>query len=293
MQFDQVGYIYQKNTPFAREGLKGINWSITEPNMLALVGETGSGKSTLAQHLNGLLKPTSGVYSHGEIQITTLYKKGMLGKLRQEIGLVFQTPEKQLFHETVQDELLYGPMNFGYSQTEALSQVTEALRQVDLPIDFLSRKIETLSGGEKRRVAIASVLSMQPRVLVLDEPTAGLDPTHKVQIMEMLRLLFKHYQITIIWVTHDMDDVLLYAKELVILSQGRVMHAGQPAEIFQAVDVASYGLVKPRVIQLKDELAEKFGIQLPSSMTDLEKILQCFVERYRSDVHKKAGDQSE
>lgn len=282
MKFEQVGFTYQKGTPFAREGLRDITWAVKEPNMLAVVGETGSGKSTLMQHLNGLLKPTQGVYSHGNVRLAAPYKKGQLGNLRQEIGMVFQFPEKQLFHESVQEDLVYGPMNFGCTAVESLDFAKEALAQVQLDEGFLERKIDTLSGGEKRRVAIASVLSMRPQVLVLDEPTAGLDPKHKTQMMQLLRSLYTEQKMTVIWVTHDMEDVLTYAEEMAIMSKGRIMHTGKPVDIFHTVDIEPYGLLKPRVISLKEAFKQKFDFQLAPSITDLEKVLRVFIESYQA-----------
>lgn len=280
MNFEQVGYTYQKKTPFEREVLKNITWRIEEPNFIAVTGKTGSGKSTLLAHLNGLLKPTTGIYTHGRVQLQSPYKKGKLGNLRAQIGLVFQFPEKQLFHDMVMEDLCYGPRNFGQSEAVAKENARWALAQVGLDDSFLIRKIDALSGGEKRRVAIAAVLASKPQVLVLDEPGAGLDPQRKKAIFKMLTNLYGQ-GMTIIVVTHHMDDVLAYAHEMVIMEDGQLVLTGSPTEIFHTVDVEQYGLLKPKIILFKEQIKEDFEIQISVENNQVETVVQEFAQKYR------------
>lgn len=288
MKFEQVGYTYQKKTPFEREVLKNINWWIEEPSFVAITGRTGSGKSTLVQHLNGLLKPTTGIYSHGQVTLQSPYKKGSVGNLRAQIGLVFQFPEKQLFHDTVMEDLCYGPKNFGQSEIDAQKNAVWALEQVGLDLAFLTRKNDTLSGGERRRVAIASVLASRPQVLVLDEPGAGFDPKRKQAIFEMLTCL--HQQgMTIVVVTHHMDDVLTYANEMVIMADGEIVQTGSPTEIFHTVDVKAYGLVTPQIVLLKAYINKVFGIQISMENNQVASVLRTFAQKYQQE--KQVGDE--
>lgn len=286
MRFEAVGHTYQSQTPFAREVLKNINWCIKEPNFIAVTGRTGSGKSTLVQHLNGLLKPTVGVYTHGSVQLYTPYKKGAIGNLRAEVGLVFQTPEKQLFHDTVAQDLCFGPVNFGQSKETALENALHALHLVGLDASFIHRKIDALSGGEKRRVAIASVLATRPQALVLDEPGAGLDPRGKQKIFEMLQRLYQT-GITIIVVTHHMDDVLLYAQEMVVMENGQLVQIGSPTEIFHTIDVRAYGLQIPEIIRFKARVKEMYGISLSVENQTIQSVAAEFAALYQKKDMRK------
>ncbi len=222
ISFQDVEYRYSFNTPFEKLALKDINLSIPTGQFLAVIGHTGSGKSTLLQHLNGLLKPTKGIVNVGEYQISPKQKTKSLKPVRQKVGIVFQFPEHQLFEETVLKDICYGPMNFGVSEDEAIRRAKELIVKVGLSEDILQKSPFDLSGGQMRRVAIAGVLAMNPDVLVLDEPTAGLDPRGQREIMDMFYNLHKEKGLTTILVTHSMEDAAHYAEEIVIMQNGQL-----------------------------------------------------------------------
>ena len=198
-----------------------------------MIGHTGSGKSTLLQHLNALLKPTSGTVTIGERVITPTTSNKDLKRLRQHVGIVFQFPESQLFEETVAKDIAFGPQNFGASEADALKTAAEMLALVGLDESLLTRSPFDLSGGQMRRVAIAGVLAMQPQVLVLDEPTAGLDPQGRLDMMEMFARLRHERDLTVVLVTHQMDDVANYADNVIVMDRGQIVKTGTPREIFK------------------------------------------------------------
>ncbi|MDR2833827.1 MAG: energy-coupling factor transporter ATPase [Streptococcaceae bacterium] len=233
--FDKVNYTYQPNTPFEARALFDIDLSIASGSYTALVGHTGSGKSTFLQHLNALIKPTSGTISIGERVITNQTNNKNLKPLRKKVGIVFQFPEAQLFDETVLKDISFGPMNFGVSEEEAAKIAREMLPLVGLDESLLDRSPFDLSGGQMRRVAIAGVLAMQPEVLVLDEPTAGLDPQGRKEMMEMFKNLHEK-GMTIILVTHLMDDVANYADYVYVLEKGHIVKNGKPSDVFQEIE---------------------------------------------------------
>ena len=212
---EQVEYRYQANTPFERLAIKNINLTIPSGKFIAIIGHTGSGKSTLLQHLNALLQPTNGIVKIGETVIHSDKKEKALRHVRQKVGIVFQFPEHQLFEETVEKDICFGPMNFGVSKDEAIKRAKELIVQVGLTEETLSKSPFDLSGGQMRRVAIAGVLAMDPDVLVLDEPTAGLDPRGRKEIMDMFYQLHKEKGLSTVLVTHSMEDAAKYADELV------------------------------------------------------------------------------
>ncbi|CAM3132687.1 energy-coupling factor ABC transporter ATP-binding protein [Lactiplantibacillus plajomi] len=230
--FKQVDFTYQPGTPFENKALSDINVTIPEGSYTALIGHTGSGKSTLLQHLNALLKPTSGTVTIGERVITPETSNKDLKRLRQHVGIVFQFPESQLFEETVEKDIAFGPQNFGVSEAATLKTAAEMLALVGLPQELLKRSPFDLSGGQMRRVAIAGVLAMQPDVLVLDEPTAGLDPQGRLEMMEIFARLRHERHLTVVLVTHQMDDVANYADNVIVMDRGRVVKTGAPREIF-------------------------------------------------------------
>ncbi|OAX76244.1 energy-coupling factor transporter ATPase [Lactiplantibacillus plantarum] len=231
--FKQVDFTYQPGTPFATKALTDINVTIPTGSYTALIGHTGSGKSTLLQHLNALLKPTSGTVTIGERVITPTTSNKDLKRLRQHVGIVFQFPESQLFEETVAKDIAFGPQNFGVSEADALKTAAEMLSLVGLDESLLTRSPFDLSGGQMRRVAIAGVLAMQPQVLVLDEPTAGLDPQGRLDMMEMFARLRRERDLTVVLVTHQMDDVANYADNVIVMDQGRIVKTESPREIFK------------------------------------------------------------
>lgn len=234
--FEQVGFTYQPNTPFEQRVLHDIDLVVKEGSYTALVGHTGSGKSTILQHLNALLKPTSGQVVIGERTITPETDNKNLKPIRKKVGIVFQFPEAQLFEETVARDIAFGPKNFGVTEEEAQALAKDTLALVGLDESYLERSPFDLSGGQMRRVAIAGVLAMKPEVLVLDEPTAGLDPQGRKEMMEMFWRLHQEQKMTIVLVTHLMDDVANYADAVYVLEKGRIVKSGAPKEVFQDVE---------------------------------------------------------
>ena len=233
IRFKQVGFAYQAGTPFEMRALHDISFSIEDGSYVAIIGHTGSGKSTILQHLNALLKPTEGVVELGEKTIDSTTGNKDLKPLRKKVGIVFQFPEAQLFEETVEKDIAFGPKNFGVSEEEALKIAAEVVKTVGLPEDVLKKSPFDLSGGQMRRVAIAGVLAMKPEVLVLDEPTAGLDPKGRFEMMEMFYKLHKEQNLTIVLVTHQMNDVSDYANHVVVIEAGSVVKEGSPKEVFE------------------------------------------------------------
>ncbi len=236
IRFEQVGFTYQPNSPFEQRVLFDIDLAIKEGSCTALVGHTGSGKSTLLQHLNALLKPTSGTVTIGDRVITAETNNKNLKPIRQKVGIVFQFPEAQLFEETVERDIAFGPKNFGVPEEEANRLAAKTLEMVGLDESYLQRSPFDLSGGQMRRVAIAGVLAMEPEVLVLDEPTAGLDPQGRKEMMEMFARLHHENKITIVLVTHLMDDVADFSDYVYVLEKGTLVKQGTPREVFQEVE---------------------------------------------------------
>ena len=259
IRFQDVGYTYQKGTPFESKAIFDINMSIRDGSFTAIVGHTGSGKSTVLQHLNALKKPTEGTVTIGDRVITNLSENKGLKSLRKKVGIVFQFPEAQLFEETVAKDIAFGPKNFGLSEKEGIEKARELLPLVGLDETFMDRSPFDLSGGQMRRVAIAGVLAMEPEVLVLDEPTAGLDPQGRKEIMDMFYHLYKNKGLTVVLVTHQMDDVAEYADHMIVLEKGTVMKEGHPRDIFKEAGwLASMQLGVPSTVKFARELEEKF-----------------------------------
>lgn len=219
--FENVSYTYQKNTPFEHKALENISFHIPKRSFVAIIGHTGSGKSTLIQHLNGLLIPTEGKVTIGEYELTKEKKPENMKALRSKVGIVFQYPEHQLFEETVEKDIAFGPKNFGLDDATIEKRIKEVLPKVGLSEELLSRSPFDLSGGQMRRVAIAGVLASKPSVYVLDEPTAGLDPRGQKEIMDMFYELHHEEKATTILVTHNMEDALKYADYIIILNKGK------------------------------------------------------------------------
>lgn len=258
-----VDYRYQANTPFERLAIEDVSIDIPSGVYMAIIGHTGSGKSTVLQHLNALLQPTKGSVSIGEHEIKALQKNKNLKKIRQRVGIVFQFPEHQLFEETVEKDIIFGPMNFGVSETEAKERARLALKHVGLGEEILEKSPFDLSGGQMRRVAIAGVLAMEPDVIVLDEPTAGLDPRGRKEVMDMFYSLHQERRLSTILVTHSMEDAARYADQIVIMQQGKVVKKGTPEEIFTApVELVEMGLDVPEVVRFQLKLEDKLGIKL-------------------------------
>ena len=258
IRFKQVGFAYQAGTPFEMRALHDISFSIKEGSYVAIIGHTGSGKSTILQHLNALLKPTEGIVELGDKTIDSTTGNKDLKPLRKKVGIVFQFPEAQLFEETVEKDIAFGPKNFGVSEEEALKIAAEVVKTVGLPEEVLKKSPFDLSGGQMRRVAIAGVLAMKPEVLVLDEPTAGLDPKGRLEMMEMFYKLNKEQNMTIVLVTHQMNDVSDYADHVIVIESGNVVKEGSPKEVFSD---ASWLLEKqlgvPTTLAFVEKLKEK------------------------------------
>ena len=250
-------YTYMRGTPLARQALAGVNVSIERGELVALIGRTGSGKSTLIQHFNGLLKPDSGAVL---VDGRDIWQRGVaLRDIRRKVGLVFQYPEHQLFEETVAADIAFAPRNLGMTEADVDEAVREAMRVVDLDYDALrARSPFELSGGQKRRVAIAGVLAMRPEVLVLDEPTAGMDPRGREEVLAEIRQLHEEHGYTIVLVSHSMEDVARFAERLIVMDGGSVVMEGSPREVFRnRDDLTRMGLGVPQVTGLMAELAAR------------------------------------
>lgn len=258
IRFKQVGFAYQAGTPFEMKALHDVTFSVKDGSYVAIIGHTGSGKSTILQHLNALLKPTEGLVELGDKTIDSTTGNKDLKPLRKKVGIVFQFPEAQLFEETVEKDIAFGPKNFGVSEEEALKIAAEVVKTVGLPEEVLKKSPFDLSGGQMRRVAIAGVLAMKPEVLVLDEPTAGLDPKGRLEMMEMFYKLNKEQNMTIVLVTHQMNDVSDYADHVIVIEAGNVVKEGSPKEVFSD---ASWLLEKqlgvPTTLAFVEKLKEK------------------------------------
>ncbi|MCE9655422.1 energy-coupling factor transporter ATPase [Clostridium celatum] len=257
IKIENLTHIYMPKSPFEKKALDNVNLVIEDGEFLALIGHTGSGKSTLIQHLNGLLEPSSGRIVVDDVDITN--KETKLTDIRKKIGLVFQYPEYQLFEETIEKDIAFGPTNLGLNEDEILRRVKISMEMVGL--DYETYKDVSpfdLSGGQKRRVAIAGVIAMEPKVLILDEPTAGLDPKGRDDILDQIKILHQKYKMTIVLVSHSMEDVGKLAERIVVMNQGKIALLGKPEEIFKEVEtLESIGLAVPQVTYLMRALREK------------------------------------
>lgn len=269
IKIENLSHVYMPKTPFEKKALDNVNLIIKDGEFLALIGHTGSGKSTLIQHLNGLLEPTSGkIYVDG-MDITA---KGVkLADIRKKVGLVFQYPEYQLFEETIEKDIAFGPRNLGLSEDEITARVKKSMMMVGLDYDkykYLSPF--ELSGGQKRRVAIAGVIAMEPKVLILDEPTAGLDPKGRDDILEQIKVLHNQYNMTIILVSHSMEDVGKLAERIVVMNKSKIELLGTPSEVFKEIEILEQiGLGVPQVTYLMRALREK-GFDVSDSIFTVE-----------------------
>ena len=263
IKFESVNHIYNANTPMERRALYNIEFDVPKGQFLAIIGHTGSGKSTLIQNMNGLLKPSSGNIKVGDKVIKSDDKNRDLREIRQHVGLVFQFPEYQLFEETIERDIIFGPMNYGVSEEEAIRRAHDVIQMVGLDIEMLGRSPFNLSGGQMRRVAIAGILAMDPDILVLDEPTAGLDPRGQFEIMEMFYKLNKEYGKTIVLVTHDMDLVVKYAEEVIVMNKGVLTIKGTPKNVFKQVDLLrTCGITLPIPSQNYYKLLERLNVDV-------------------------------
>lgn len=267
--------------PFEKKALDNINLEIKDGEFVTLIGHTGSGKSTLIQHLNGLLKPTSGRIVVDGVDITE--KNVKLTEIRKKIGLVFQYPEYQLFEETIEKDIQFGPRNLGLSEEEINKRVKKAMSMVGLDYEeYKDKSPFELSGGQKRRVAIAGVVAMEPKVLILDEPTAGLDPKGRDEILAQVKQLHKEYNMTTIIVSHSMEDVAKIADRVIVLNKGKAVLDGVPRDIFKNIDMLeSIGLAVPQVTYLERALKEK-GFKLEGDMITVEEAKRVILKALKS-----------
>lgn len=280
IEVKNLTYTYSAGSAFQATAIRNVNLTIEEGEFIAVIGHTGSGKSTLVQHLNGLLKPTEGqILVDGE---DLNGEKVDRRRIRQKVGLVFQYPEYQLFEETVAKDIAFGPKNQGLSADEIDSRVHKAMEQVHLDYDkYAERSPFELSGGQMRRVAIAGVLAMQPKVLILDEPTAGLDPQGRDRILGMVKELHQAGDTTVVMVSHSMDDVARLATRLVVMSRGELVATGTPREIFKQVKMMeSIGLGVPEAAKLCNMLRQR-GIPLPDDLYQMDEARDAILARWK------------
>lgn len=269
-----ICYTYMRGTPFEKKALDDVSVSIDKGEIVAVIGHTGSGKSTLVQHLNSLLKPDAGQVAVDDVNLAG--KDAAAKKARQLVGMVFQYPEHQIFAETVSEDIAFGPRNRGFQPEEVDKQVREAMAFVGLDFEtFAKRSPFQLSGGQMRRVAIAGVVAMNPDYLVLDEPSAGLDPRSRNAVFKEIMALHQSRGIAIVLVTHSMEEAVKYAKRLLVINQGKILFDGNPADIFRnhQQKLVEVGMDEPQVFKLAD-LLRRQGMELPQGITDELTLLQ-------------------
>jgi energy-coupling factor transport system ATP-binding protein len=281
IRLEHVNYIYSPDNAFRKQALRDVNLEIQDGEFIGLIGHTGSGKSTLIQHLNGLLKATSGQIYYNEQNIYD--DKYRMIDLRSQVGLVFQYPEHQLFEMTVLKDVCYGPKNLGLDDDAAIDRAKEALAMVGMTEKDYSKSPFELSGGQKRRVAIAGVLAMHPQVIVLDEPTAGLDPKGRNDILDQISALHRQTGITIILVSHSMEDVAKYVDRIIVMNRGEVFMDDTPKEIFrQSEALESVGLAAPQVTYVMRQLHKIFP-ELPEDVTTVEEAKEALLHCLEAD----------
>ena len=282
IQVEHLTHTYMTDSPFAATALEDVSLTIEDGELIGLLGHTGSGKTTLVQHLNGLLKPTSGKVVVDGLDITE--KDVSLLEVRRRVGLVFQYPEYQLFEETVAKDVAFGPKNLGLSEQEMDERVRYALQEVGLVYDEIAERSPfELSGGQMRRVAIAGVLAMRPKTLILDEPTAGLDPAGRRSILGMIRELHAAGGLTVVMVSHNMDDISSLATRLVVMSRGRMVLTGTPREVFQHRELlSSIGLGIPQAAELTQQLIAE-GYPLPADLYTPAEVAEALLKLPRKE----------
>lgn len=282
IKIENLTYIYMPKTPFEKKAIDNITIEIKQGEFVALIGHTGSGKSTLIQHINGLLKPTSGRILIEDIDITK--KNVKLTNIRKKVGLVFQYPEYQLFEETIEKDIAFGPQNLGLDNDEINKRVQRAMKIVGLDYEeYKDKSPFEISGGQKRRVAIAGVVAMEPSVLILDEPTAGLDPKGRDDILNKILELYKEKNITIILVSHSMEDVAKVANRIIVMDNGKCILDGTPQKIFKEIEILeSVGLAVPQVTYLIRDLRNK-GFDISEDIFTIEKAKQELLKIFKTN----------
>ena len=276
IKIENLSHVYGEGNAFEKKALDQISLEIPDGQFVGLIGHTGSGKSTLIQHLNGLIKGTSGkIYYDGE----DIYREGYnMKQLRSNVGLVFQYPEHQLFEIDVFTDVCFGPKNLGLSKEEVEQRAKDALKLVGLGPEYYKKSPFELSGGQKRRVAIAGILAMQPKVIVLDEPTAGLDPKGRDEILDQIAALHKEKKITVILVSHSMEDVARYVDRIIVMNKGKVMFDDEPRKVFRHYkELEKMGLAAPQVTYVTEKLKEK-GWEFKQDATTVEEARDAILE---------------
>ncbi len=287
IKLEHVNYIYGQGTAYEKHALNDINLEIPHGQFVGIIGHTGSGKSTLIQHLNGLVKATSGVVSFNGENIYA--EKYNLKALRSQVGLVFQYPEHQLFEIDVMSDVCFGPKNQGCSEEECKERAIEALQLVGLKEKYYHNSPFDLSGGQKRRVAIAGVLAMKPKVLILDEPTAGLDPKGRDEILEQIAYLHKSCDMTVILVSHSMEDVAKYVDRIIVMNRGSVLFDDVPKKVFEHyLELEKVGLSAPQVTYIMHDLRKR-GLEVPVNITTIEEATDAIV----AALGKKNGERGQ
>ncbi len=287
IKLEHVNYIYGQGTAYEKHALNDINLEIPHGQFVGIIGHTGSGKSTLIQHLDGLIKATSGVVSFNGENIYA--EKYNLKALRSQVGLVFQYPEHQLFEIDVMSDVCFGPKNQGCSEEECKERAIEALQLVGLKEKYYHNSPFDLSGGQKRRVAIAGVLAMKPKVLILDEPTAGLDPKGRDEILEQIAYLHKSCDMTVILVSHSMEDVAKYVDRIIVMNRGSVLFDDVPKKVFEHyLELEKVGLSAPQVTYIMHDLRKR-GLEVPVNITTIEEATDAIV----AALGKKNGERGQ
>lgn len=281
LKLEHISYTYSPGTAYEIHALKDVNLELEDGQFIGLIGHTGSGKSTLVQHLNGLVRAMEGhIYFNGEDIYAPDYD---MRRLRSKVGLVFQYPEHQLFEVNVLSDVCFGPKNQGLTQEEAEERARHALRMVGIPEELEKQSPFELSGGQKRRVAIAGVLAMEPEILVLDEPTAGLDPKGRDEILDQISLLHREKHITIVLVSHSMEDVAKYAERIIVMNHGEVMYDDVPREVFRHYrELEQVGLAAPQVTYIMHALKDK-GVDVDADAATIEEARDSILAALRKD----------
>ncbi|MDE7224655.1 MAG: energy-coupling factor transporter ATPase [Acetatifactor sp.] len=279
---DHVSYVYDPDAPLPRKALDDIYLNIPEGQFIGIIGHTGSGKSTLMQHLNGLVKATSGhIYYQGKDIDAKDYDQR---KLRSKVGLVFQYPEHQLFEVDVFSDVCFGPKNLGLDKEETEKRARDALSRVGIPEELYKQSPFELSGGQKRRVAIAGVLAMKPEILILDEPTAGLDPKGRREILDQIKQLRKETGMTILLVSHSMEDVAEYVDRIIVMNQGKIIYDNIPQKIFcRYRELEEIGLGAPRITYIMHTLRKK-GLPVDTSVTKIQEAADQIMQALENNV---------